>query len=83
MSFEDGRWSVTGTAEDADLSGARQEVLDLFRREGAGVTLPVEKISRLTGRPLPATHILVCRMCKEGLLDRAARGHYRATYPST
>lgn len=82
MTFEDGRWTVTGTVEDTDLSAARQEVLDLFRREGPGTTLAVEKISRLTGRPLPATHILVCRMCKEGLLDRAARGQYRATYPS-
>jgi hypothetical protein len=81
--FQDGRWTVKGTAADTDVSDAQQQVLDLFRNEGGpGVNLAVEKIARLTGRPLPATYIVVSRMVKDGLLARVGRGNYRATYPS-
>lgn len=81
MHFADGCWNLSGTFQDVERSASHLEVLNLFRGEGVGATLRVEQIAHLTGRPLPATHTLVCRMCKEGLLDRVKRGEYQATHP--
>jgi hypothetical protein len=83
LTFHSSIWTVKGTAADNDVSDAQQQVLELFRTEGGpGVSLAVEKIARLTGRPLPATYIVVSRMVKDGLLARVGRGNYRATYPN-
>jgi hypothetical protein len=79
VDFQDGRWNVRGEAGDTEASEAQQQVLDVFQREGTGSTLTVEQITRLTGRPLPATHVLLHRMVKSGLLTRAGRGKYRAS----
>ncbi len=81
MDFNNGHWKLRGAANLTNLTDAQQDVLKVFEREGKDAMLPVEKIARLAGRQLPATHVLVHRMVEDGLIQRVSRGLYRVVTP--